>query len=199
MEYRDELYKYILRIVGIEFDAEDLVQETLLTGIEKRSTLKNEADYKSWLFRIARNKSIDFLKRRVKYSELLGHENDLTVIENLCDCKTIKTLAENNSNFYQTIKRMYLDEKKTIEEIRSYIISINSYASNMSIENMEAMILSDIDNLTQKQISIKLSIPLPTVKSRIQRARQKVKKMFFNCCQFEFDSRGQIIDYKPKG
>lgn len=66
----------------------------------------------------------------------------------------------------------------------------------MSTEHIEALIYADIEKRKLKDIAVQLAIPLPTVKSRIQRARTKLRQVFFKCCVFEFDCRGHIIDYR---
>ena len=62
----------------------------------------------------------------------------------------------------------------------------------------EAITLTDIEGLTQKELSERLGISLSGAKSRVQRGRQILKKDLMECCEFEFDRRGKIIDYKPK-
>lgn len=69
-EIRNELMRYIIQIFGNEYDTEDLVQETFLTSLEKENSLKSQDAYKQWVFRIARNKSIDFLKRNHRFKLL---------------------------------------------------------------------------------------------------------------------------------
>ena len=57
---------------------------------------------------------------------------------------------------------------------------------------------SDIDGLPQKDIADKLNISLPGAKSRIQRARKKLRDLFFECCDMEFDAQGNIISCEIK-
>jgi RNA polymerase sigma-70 factor (ECF subfamily) len=63
----------------------------------------------------------------------------------------------------------------------------------------QAIMLSEIEGLTQKEVAGRLGISLPGAKSRIQRARSMVKKMLLDCCRFEFDRRGTVIDYEVNG
>lgn len=62
----------------------------------------------------------------------------------------------------------------------------------------EALILTEFKGLTQKQLAEHLGISLSGAKSRVQRGREKLKEALLDCCQFEFDRRGQIIDCTPK-
>lgn len=57
---------------------------------------------------------------------------------------------------------------------------------------------SDIDGIPQKDIAEKLNISLPGAKSRIQRARKKLRELFFECCDMEFDAQGNIVSCEIK-
>jgi RNA polymerase sigma-70 factor (ECF subfamily) len=59
----------------------------------------------------------------------------------------------------------------------------------------EALVLTEYEGLNQVQLSRRLGISLPGAKSRIQRARAKLRDMLLACCHFELDRRGGIIDY----
>jgi RNA polymerase sigma-70 factor (ECF subfamily) len=62
----------------------------------------------------------------------------------------------------------------------------------------QAIILSEIEGLTQKQISERLGLSLSGAKSRVQRGRLKLKEMLLDCCHFEFDRRGGVVEFNPK-
>ena len=63
----------------------------------------------------------------------------------------------------------------------------------------EAVMLSEIEGLKQKEVAEKSGISLSGAKSRIQRGRSMMKKMLLQCCHFEFDRRGNVVDYEGKG
>lgn len=63
----------------------------------------------------------------------------------------------------------------------------------------EAVILSELEGLTQKQVSEKLGLSLSGAKSRVQRGRSKLKEMLLDCCHFEFDHWGGVVEFNPKG
>ena len=62
----------------------------------------------------------------------------------------------------------------------------------------ESIMLSEIKGKTQKEVAQKQGISLSGAKSRVQRGRAMIKDMMFGCCQFEFDQRGNVIDYECK-
>jgi len=61
---RAQLHRYCARMTGSRLDGEDLMQETLVEAYTKIETLDDAARLKPWLFRIAHNRCIDFLRRR---------------------------------------------------------------------------------------------------------------------------------------
>lgn len=63
----------------------------------------------------------------------------------------------------------------------------------------EALVLTEFDGLTQQQLAGRLGISLSGAKSRVQRGRQQLKQMLTECCTFEFDRRGKVIDCAPRG
>jgi RNA polymerase sigma-70 factor (ECF subfamily) len=63
----------------------------------------------------------------------------------------------------------------------------------------EAIRLTEFDGLTQKELAERLGISLSGAKSRVQRGREQLRKMLHECCTFEFDRRGKVIDCAPRG
>lgn len=62
----------------------------------------------------------------------------------------------------------------------------------------KALILTEYEGLTQRELAEHLNLSLPGAKSRVQRAREKLKRMLLDCCHFQFDRRGRVIDYQPR-
>jgi RNA polymerase sigma-70 factor, ECF subfamily len=63
----------------------------------------------------------------------------------------------------------------------------------------EAVQLTAIDGLSQVDLAKRLGISVSGAKSRVQRGRQALKKLLLDCCQFEFDRRGGIVECAPRG
>ena len=74
--------------------------------------------------------------------------------------------------------------------------SIRFYINQLEEPFRQALILSEIRGMSQKEIADKLNISYSGIKSRIQRGREKVKKMMLDCCHYEFDRYGNLMDYK---
>jgi RNA polymerase sigma-70 factor (ECF subfamily) len=60
----------------------------------------------------------------------------------------------------------------------------------------QALILTEIQGLTQAEMAAQLGITVSGAKSRVQRAREKLKEAYLECCHFEFDRMGKVIHYE---
>jgi RNA polymerase sigma-70 factor (ECF subfamily) len=63
----------------------------------------------------------------------------------------------------------------------------------------EAVILSEIRGLTNKEVAQLQGISLSGAKSRVQRGRALLKEMLADCCRLEFDHSGRLCDFERKG
>ncbi len=108
----------------------------------------------------------------------------------------------------------YYRKKKPSEELPEDLISeteepplANAEALREAFKQMvfnlpepyrEAVVLTEFQGLTQKQMAERLGISISGAKSRVQRGRDKLKDALLECCRFEFDRRGKVIECEPK-
>jgi len=62
----------------------------------------------------------------------------------------------------------------------------------------EAIVLTEIEGLTQRELADRHGISLSGAKSRVQRGRAQLRQMLDECCTFEFDRRGSLVDCAPR-
>ena len=62
----------------------------------------------------------------------------------------------------------------------------------------EAVTLSELQGVRQTEIAERIGLSASGAKSRVQRGRKMLKDMLLQCCHFEFDQRGNVIDYQAK-
>ncbi len=62
----------------------------------------------------------------------------------------------------------------------------------------DAIILSELEGMNQKEVAQKQDLSLSGAKSRVQRGRALLKGMLHKCCEFELDRNNQLIDYTKK-
>lgn len=95
-----------------------------------------------------------------------------------------ESLTEYNSFENEAIKRISPSILKMIEEL--------------PFAYKEALTLTEYEGMKQAQLANKLGVSLSGAKSRVQRARRLLKQMLLDCCNFELDRFGNIIDYNEK-
>lgn len=62
----------------------------------------------------------------------------------------------------------------------------------------DALVLTGLEGFTQKELAERLGISLSGAKSRVQRGRAQLKQMLHECCSFEFDRRGNVMECQPR-
>ena len=62
----------------------------------------------------------------------------------------------------------------------------------------QALVMTAYEGLTQKEVAERLGISLSGAKSRVQRAREKLKELLLECCHLEFDRFGAVIECEPR-
>jgi hypothetical protein len=75
---------------------------------------------------------------------------------------------------------------------------IRAMVKNLPEHDRQALVLTEYQGLTQKELSERLGLSFSGAKSRVQRAREKLKQQLLECCHFELDRRGHVIDYQPR-
>jgi len=91
-------------------------------------------------------------------------------------------------------------EKTVPEDISAEVASwLDPMMSLIPEEDRQAIRLADLDGLPQKEIASRLGLSVTGAKSRIQRARVRLREALLDCCHIEMDSRGTPIDYKKRG
>lgn len=76
--------------------------------------------------------------------------------------------------------------------------SIKGMLACLDDKDREALEFTEFQGNSQIALAEKLNISVSGAKSRVQRAREKLKDAFLDCCHLEFDRRGGVVDYDPK-
>lgn len=69
----------------------------------------------------------------------------------------------------------------------------------LSAEDREAITLCDLEGLSQQEYARRKGLTLPGAKSRVQRARTRLRAHFTTACQVRFDEAGQVCCFVPRG
>jgi len=86
------------------------------------------------------------------------------------------------------------DESDAVSQLAS---SVKGMLGCLDDKYREALELTELQGLPQSELATRLDISVSGAKSRLQRAREKLKEAFLDCCHFEFDRLGRVVDYHP--
>jgi len=143
-------------------DSEDIVQEVFVEVYQSIHNFRGEAKLSTWLYRIAVNKSLNYLRKN-------------KIKKNL---KSIESLFAGNKNRLDEIEDNNLRPDENIEQNeRSRILfrAVNSLSTNQRI----AFILNKYEDLSYKEIAEIMNTSLPAVESLIHRAKINLQKKLF--------------------
>jgi RNA polymerase sigma-70 factor, ECF subfamily len=156
LRYKDRLINFLFRYTGSKEEAEDLAQDTFLKLYRSKHLYKEIAKFSTWLYTIAVNIAKTNLRKKSKFNSISISDFD----------------PENEKDFDIASSDLAPDEIAN-SAMESYYIQ---KAINMLDDHYrEAIILRDIQDLDYEEIAEIIKIPLGTVKSRINRAREKLK------------------------
>jgi RNA polymerase sigma-70 factor (ECF subfamily) len=154
--YEKRVYTMALRLVGNPDDAFDISQEAFIRVYRSLSGFKGEAKFSTWIYRIVSNLCIDFNRRSKRINQVSLEYSD------------------DEDSFEISIPDDRYDPEKELE--RSEIThAIENALTSLSDEHKQIFILRELNGLTYAEISEIMMLEEGTVKSRLFRAREKLR------------------------
>jgi RNA polymerase sigma-70 factor (ECF subfamily) len=166
-EFSAVLKRFILKRVGDEQVADDILQEVFIKVHRHLDTLEDDARLESWLYQITRNAITDFYRHSPAFTAL---DDDTPFTEQ--------------------------DDEDELQV--ALAVSVRGMMDLLPEPDRTALILDSLAGIPQAEIGARMGLSVSGAKSRVQRARAKLRGLLFDCCHFEFDRRGQVIDYHPR-
>jgi RNA polymerase sigma-70 factor, ECF subfamily len=164
--FENGIREHIRSRVSNATDAEDLAQEVFLKISLAHARDEHISKVKNWIFTLTANTIAEYYRKKYRRREAASGLPEAATPES--------APAEQWSATDFTMPLIKLLEEK--------------YRT--------PLILSDIEQLPQKEIAARLQLSLPAVKSRIQRARVKLRELFYECTHLEFDKYGNVFSFE---
>ena len=166
-KYKDPIYYMLLKMVNNNDDAEDLTLEAFGKAFNRLNQYTPNFAFSTWLFKIATNNCIDFLRKKKKNvmsldNRVSNNDGEEYMFEIKSDGMTPEQIAVNEQKIQ--LMRMYVKKLKPRYEI---LVEMR-YFKEMSYE----------------EISIELNLPLGTVKAQLFRARE----FLYNIMKHSFET-----------
>ena len=162
--YWDRIFARVFNLLKNRQDAEEVTQDAFIRARRGLDSFRGDASFSTWLYQIAtnlaRNRYWYWFRRKRDYSVSLDHplttENDLTLEDVLP--------SETESPLDATVTREFVDR-------------VSECMSDLSEKHREVLILRNVENLSYEAIAKKLDVSVGTVKSRIARARERLREL----------------------
>jgi RNA polymerase sigma-W factor len=156
--YKNGIYTMIYQMVKNREETEDLVQETFIKAFNALATFNNNFAFSTWLYKIAFNNTIDAIRRK---------KLKTTPLDQPVRCKEGEVMHEIRDDSTSPEKSYLFDEKRRF---------IQKAIDALPDIYRKVIILRHQEERSYEEISAMLKLPVGTVKARIFRAREILKK-----------------------
>jgi RNA polymerase sigma-70 factor (ECF subfamily) len=147
-EMRPPLHRYCARMVGSVIDGEDVLQDALIKAVEAFDSTGPIGNPRGWLFRIAHNTALDFLRRRSRQEALRSGE-EVDMIADPTDTVTSREIARTS---LRTFMRLPISQRSSV-------------------------ILMDVLGCSLQEICEVMDFSLPAVKAALHRGRIQLREL----------------------
>lgn len=163
-QFSNELEKFICRQTGDDPVCKDLLQEVFLKVYINLAKVSAAGNIRAYLYRMANNVITDHHRRHRKVRQVPVAYGPEPADE-IIPPKDEYKLADCLRPMMETLPEIY----------------------------REALIVTELNGYTQQQYADIAGISLSGAKSRVQRARERLKELILQCCEYEFDKYGNIL------
>jgi RNA polymerase sigma-70 factor, ECF subfamily len=147
-EMRPKLHRYCARMVGSVIDGEDVLQDALIKAVESFASAGPIGNPEGWLFRIAHNTALDFLRRRHRQQALQSPE-EVDMIADPADTLASREIAN--------------------ASLRTFM--------RLPVAQRSSVILMDVLGCSQREVCDIMDFSLPAVKAALHRGRAQLREL----------------------
>ena len=156
--YQERVYATVYHMTANHEDASDLAQETFIKGYQALKSFKGDSSFYTWVYRIAVNKTINFLKQRKNKSFLSLNDLDLH--------------AENDPDLVALVSERTPRRDAGLSELQE---KLNAAMLKLSPDHRLVVTLHDVQGLPHEEIANIMDCNIGTVRSRLFYARQQLQ------------------------
>lgn len=160
--YEKKVYHLALRMCLDQEDAFEIAQEAFLSAWRGLKFFRGDSSFSTWLYRLTSNAAIDYLRRKRRQGEGPSLDDEETFIDPPDPGPSPQRRAENR-------------------ELRE---ALDRGLRELSPEHRQVLLLRELQGLSYEEIAGALDLDLGTVKSRIARARDKLRKYLIRSGNF---------------
>lgn len=164
-EFHRSLLTYVRSKIRSKEDAEDILQNVFAKISANADSLSEKEKIQNWLFTVTRNAVIDYYRVNAKK----------------------KNVELNESISEQLLEEENTDSTKGLDSCVATMIALLPEEYKGIVEDAE------INGISQKELAEKYGMAYSSMRSRVQRGRERLKQLFYNCCHIKTDNRGNVL------
>ena len=183
--YRPRILRYLTRLVG-QADAEDLTQDVLIKVSNGLHRFRGDSGLATWIYRIATNTAIDKL-RGSSAQATQGKEHGTAATESDPDTELeLGSAAASAPSVEAGVIRGEMNR------------CVREFVDRLPENYRTVMVLSELEGFSNAEIGEIMGLSLDTVKIRLHRAREKLRRDLSTGCSFHRDERNEFAcDRRP--
>lgn len=168
------LRPFIARRIRVAADVDDVLQDVFLRMQRGLAGLRDEERFGPWAYQVARSAIVDHLRTAARHpaSEVLPVAAEAHTAGGGDDA-----------------------DGATEREVARYV---TPFVAMLPSPYREALTLTELEGLTQREAAVLLGISLSGMKSRVQRGRLMLRRALEACCHIALDARGRVIGCEPR-
>jgi RNA polymerase sigma-70 factor (ECF subfamily) len=156
--YQERIYATVYHMTANHEDANDLAQEAFIKAFQAIKTFKGGSSFYTWVYRIAVNKTINFLKQRKSRAQMSLNDLDFN--------------AEHDPDLIALISEKTPRREASLSELQE---KLNAALQTLSEPHRLAVTLHDVQGLSHEEIADIMDCNVGTVRSRLFYARQQLQ------------------------
>lgn len=165
-----ELHHWLLRQLGNQENAADALHDVFLKAVSKGITFCEIDNPRAWLFQVARNYLADVYRKTRTFTELADNGGSELTHENKTENAAVDELT-------QCLPRLLTE---------------------LVFEDSNIILCCDIEGMSLQQYADENKLTLPATKSRVQRARKRLREQMIQKCQVKTDESGAVCCFVPR-
>jgi RNA polymerase sigma-70 factor, ECF subfamily len=152
-----KVFQHATRLLGNAAEAEEVVQEVFLAVYEKAQTFRGDAAFTTWLFRLTANASLSKLRRRKRSKEVAMEEY-------------LPQFRPDGHHLIRPVVDWSANLEERLADAQLQQLLRQAIALLQPLDKA-VLVLSDFEDLSNKEIGEALGLTVPAVKARLHRAR----------------------------
>jgi RNA polymerase sigma factor RpoE len=156
--YQERIYATVYHMTSNHEDANDLTQETFIKAFRALKSFKGDSSFYTWIYRIAVNKTINFLKQRKNRVQMSLNDVDFN--------------AENDPDLVALVSDKNPRRDLNLSELQE---KLNGALQKLSEHHRMVVTLHDVQGLSHEEIGKIMDCNIGTVRSRLFYARQQMQ------------------------